>query len=171
MAGAGQLGLGQGLERLFGQPQVLAGGDFQIDRRAGHDRHRMADPLDQLGVVGGLEIAALGVGLEQQLPAKDLRRLGLPQSVRETVSSIVWSAPTRLSVPATGMAKIAAPVFSAASKIFGDPFVGQAGPRRVVDADVSMSGFTLARALATDRPARRPLRPRRCPGSRCWRRT
>ena len=82
MAGAGQLGLGQGLQRLLGQPQVFAGGDLQVDRRAGHDRHRVADPLDQLRVVGGLKVASLGVGVEQQLAAKDLRRLGFPQAGR-----------------------------------------------------------------------------------------
>ena len=43
---------------------------------------RMPDPLDQLGVVGGVETGPLRVGVQQQLPAEDLRRLGFPKILR-----------------------------------------------------------------------------------------
>ena len=36
------------LHRLFRQPQIFAGGDLQIDRRAGHNCHGMPHALDQL---------------------------------------------------------------------------------------------------------------------------
>ena len=40
----------------------------------------MAQPFDELGIVGDGVAAALGVGFDQQLAAEDLRRLGFPQA-------------------------------------------------------------------------------------------
>src|SRR5690606_23159116 len=76
-----ELWLGKGLEGEFREAQILAGGNFQIERRSFHDRDRLAEPFDELRVVGGGRVAAAGVGVEQQLLAKDLRRLRFPEVI------------------------------------------------------------------------------------------
>ena len=43
---------------------------------------RVAETLDQLGVVGGVEAGTLGIGVHQQLAAEDLRGLGPPKGSR-----------------------------------------------------------------------------------------
>ena len=61
--------------------------DLEIDGRAVYHCHRVADPLDKLRVIGGPKVAALGIGVHQQLAAKDLRRFCASQRPsRATVS-------------------------------------------------------------------------------------
>jgi hypothetical protein len=79
MGRAGQPFLGQGLQHRRRQPQVLLGCDLEVHRRASDDRHLLAESLDKLRVVGHWRTAAAGIGVENQLPAKDLGRLRFPQ--------------------------------------------------------------------------------------------
>ena len=75
-----ELRLRERLEGLLGQPEVFPGGDLEIHRRARDDRHGMAGPLDQLGLVGGAWPARRRRP-RAAIAAKDLRGLGLPEAV------------------------------------------------------------------------------------------
>ena len=129
------LGLGQGLQGLLGQAQIFAGGDFQVDRRAGHDRHLVADPLDQLRVVGGLKALPLGVGIEQQIAAEDLRRLGLPKALAGDglFDLVIRAHPFQRAGHGNGENGRAGLLGGRKNPI--DPLVANARPGGVVDAD------------------------------------
>jgi lysophospholipase L1-like esterase len=68
---------GQDPDNRLGQVQVLSGRDLQVERRAGDDPARVADRLDELGVVGHghRQVGAIGVGLAEPIEPERLRRL------------------------------------------------------------------------------------------------
>jgi len=64
----------------IGEPQVLGGRDFEIQRGAIDDRDARTETFDQVGVIGGddpIECGAL-VRAYEQIAAKGLRSLRLP---------------------------------------------------------------------------------------------
>ncbi|RUL86445.1 hypothetical protein TsocGM_15845 [Tautonia sociabilis] len=56
-------GSGEDAGNRLGHPEIVSGGDLQVERRAGDDPARVADRLDELGVVGhrDREVGAVGV--------------------------------------------------------------------------------------------------------------
>ena len=72
---------GEVVDERLSHAHVFLRSDFQIHRRALDDGDGMTESFDKLGFVGRLKIAALGVRIEQQLTAEDLRSLCGPQAV------------------------------------------------------------------------------------------
>ena len=60
-------------QNRFGDEEVFGVGDFQVVGRTADQRHIVADPFDQLGVVGCRAAIVLLIGLIQQPEAKNLR--------------------------------------------------------------------------------------------------
>ena len=169
--GPGQLGFGQRLQRLLRQAQVLPGGDLQIDRRARHH----ASPA-------GPAARPIGRRRWPQSPPAAHRRPGavggerpgasaLPRGHRGGRSLRSCPPPTRFNVPATGVAKIAAPVRSAAAKISSIQASARQGRAASWTQTKSASGFTRAKAAATESARSAPRRPLRCREWSRWKRS
>ncbi len=157
-AGPRSLGLGRAFSACSASRRSSLRGDLQVDRRAGHDGHRLAQPLDQLRVVGGREIAALGVGFQQQLAAKDLRRLRFPQPLAGDGLLDLATVADPLERAGHGNGEDRRAGLLGRLEDLGDPLVGQARPGGVVDADEIGLGLDSGqRALRPNRPA--PLPP------------
>ena len=147
MSGAGESWFGQDLECLFSQPQVVARGDLQIQRRALHDVDCFADALEQLRVVGGREAASLGMSFQQECAAEDLRRLRFPQMLaRHRLLYLVVFAHA-LERAGNRRGEDGRAVLFGGGKDRVDPFLGQAWPRGVVHTNVIDVGLHARQGL------------------------
>ena len=145
---------------------------FKLIAEPGTIVHFVTKPLDQLGVVGGVEIRRAWRRLSAADRGGRLAAFGLPTRLsRETVSTID-AATDSLQRAADGNGRNRGAGFFGGSKNFADPFVGNAGPGGVVDGDkIDLRLHLLQAPFGSNRPARRRLRPRRSPRWPHWRRT
>ena len=140
----------QGQQR-FGQAEVLPSRDLEVVGGAVDDSARVAEGLDELGVVGdgGPEVRSVRVRLAEQVEAEGLRRLDREEPSRGTVSRTSRSEPTRFNVSETGNAGIAAPWDRAASKTASIKGVVGKGRAASWMATNSADGSTRSRQIAT----------------------
>jgi len=132
---AAEFRLGQGLHRLFGEPQILAAGDFEVDCRALDHPHSVADRLDQAGLVGRAGPARLAVPLKrllQQLAPEDLWGLGLPESAAVDRLGDAAGLVDPLERGGDGNRQNRRRMLDACREDTVDPGLGKAGAGRVV---------------------------------------
>ena len=73
--------LGKRVERGLGQTEIVKRRDLDVERRPFHQRHRVADLLDQLRFVRGCQLASRRVRLQQQFAPEDLGSLRGPEGL------------------------------------------------------------------------------------------
>src|SRR5947207_15369997 len=79
MSRACELRARQHFEQRARNSQVFFGCDFDVHRRARNDRYLLPQSLDKLSIVGRAFVPTASIGIDQELAAKNLWRLGLPQ--------------------------------------------------------------------------------------------
>jgi hypothetical protein len=122
------------------------GGDFEVHGGRGDDRDRVTEAFDELGVVGGGLLAAAGVGIDQKLPAENLRGLGFPEVVAgdgfgDGSVCIGLTASGPFEGAGDGGGQDGGPGFDGGGENGVDPFLHDAGAGGVVNGNVIDFGF------------------------------
>ena len=127
MAGPRSLGLGRALRPVRRKSRSSRVVIFMLIGEPGTMRDRLPESFHQLGIVRGSGIASLGVGIQQQLAAKHLRRLGFPQIRARDGLVDLFAVGRAFDRAGDRNGQNRGPRFAAAAEDVVDPLVGQAG--------------------------------------------
>ncbi len=147
-----RLGSGKCVEGHLGQAKIVTCRDLEVEGRAFYESHQMPELLDELRLSSSRLQRPLPtrVGVEQQLAAEDLRRLGGPQPVAARSLQSNLSSRARLQRTRDRSCQDRGPRLLGGTEHAVDPFLYDQRASRVMNGDeIGLRSDALPAALRT----------------------